>query len=229
MSSAVRQENRDSLYNCRVGMWRSLVAHLTGGQGVAGSNPVIPTNLNGPSLALKIGPFVFCAVFVTCFRTLTALEIEGSQHANARRVHRILDRRVCGAVGIGRQRRSAQHVATGTVAEVHAREWLLVVNQGMESRSRCARRRPTRAILLTSRLAFALPYGIGVSPSVAQSLTKCACSPRRAHTLTCQIMQRPCDVQTTPTAHGSTVNAFARPSNGNVAANSLHHGPSRAT
>src|ERR1051325_9374508 len=25
-------------------MWRSLVAHLTGGQGVAGSNPVIPTN-----------------------------------------------------------------------------------------------------------------------------------------------------------------------------------------
>ncbi|MDQ1482151.1 MAG: hypothetical protein QOF35_227, partial [Actinomycetota bacterium] len=27
----------------RSGMWRSLVAHLTGGQGVAGSNPVIPT------------------------------------------------------------------------------------------------------------------------------------------------------------------------------------------
>ena len=25
------------------GMWRSLVAHLTGGQGVAGSNPVIST------------------------------------------------------------------------------------------------------------------------------------------------------------------------------------------
>jgi hypothetical protein len=30
------------IYN---GMWRSLVAHLTGGQGVAGSNPVIPINL----------------------------------------------------------------------------------------------------------------------------------------------------------------------------------------
>jgi hypothetical protein len=30
-----------------VGMWRSLVAHLTGGQGVAGSNPVIPTNICG--------------------------------------------------------------------------------------------------------------------------------------------------------------------------------------
>ena len=26
-----------------VGLWRSLVAHLTGGQGVAGSNPVTPT------------------------------------------------------------------------------------------------------------------------------------------------------------------------------------------
>ena len=30
----------------RTGMWRSLVAHLTGGQGVAGSNPVIPTKSN---------------------------------------------------------------------------------------------------------------------------------------------------------------------------------------
>ena len=29
------------------GMWRSLVAHLTGGQGVAGSNPVIPTESPG--------------------------------------------------------------------------------------------------------------------------------------------------------------------------------------
>ncbi len=29
--------------NSSFGMWRSLVAHLTGGQGVAGSNPVIPT------------------------------------------------------------------------------------------------------------------------------------------------------------------------------------------
>ena len=26
------------------GTWRSLVAHLTGGQGVAGSNPVVPTS-----------------------------------------------------------------------------------------------------------------------------------------------------------------------------------------
>ena len=31
-----------ALWGCH-GMWRSLVAHLTGGQGVAGSNPVIPT------------------------------------------------------------------------------------------------------------------------------------------------------------------------------------------
>ena len=28
----------------QIGTWRSLVAHLTGGQGVAGSNPVVPTN-----------------------------------------------------------------------------------------------------------------------------------------------------------------------------------------
>ena len=35
-------------------MWRSLVAHLTGGQGVAGSNPVIPTNnLKGKCSACK--------------------------------------------------------------------------------------------------------------------------------------------------------------------------------
>ena len=31
------------------GTWRSLVAHLTGGQGVAGSNPVNPTRDAGPS------------------------------------------------------------------------------------------------------------------------------------------------------------------------------------
>lgn len=27
----------------RIGMWRSLVAHLSGGQGAEGSNPFIPT------------------------------------------------------------------------------------------------------------------------------------------------------------------------------------------
>src|SRR5699024_5132194 len=32
-----------SAQKLNIGMWRSLVAHLTGGQGVAGSNPVIPT------------------------------------------------------------------------------------------------------------------------------------------------------------------------------------------
>ena len=31
-----------------VGAWRSLVAHLPGGQGVAGSNPVAPTILSLP-------------------------------------------------------------------------------------------------------------------------------------------------------------------------------------
>ena len=35
-------------------MWRSLVAHLTGGQGVAGSNPVIPTNFLKESKGLTL-------------------------------------------------------------------------------------------------------------------------------------------------------------------------------
>ena len=36
-----------------LGMWRSLVAHLTGGQGVAGSNPVIPTNIGATGSPLR--------------------------------------------------------------------------------------------------------------------------------------------------------------------------------
>ena len=47
----VRESSEGSTRILFVGMWRSLVAHLTGGQGVAGSNPVIPTtilNKNGP-------------------------------------------------------------------------------------------------------------------------------------------------------------------------------------
>src|SRR6478609_377062 len=40
------------------GMWRSLVAHLTGGQGVAGSNPVIPTHRPSPVFAGE-GLFAF--------------------------------------------------------------------------------------------------------------------------------------------------------------------------
>ena len=36
-----------------IGLWRSLVAHLTGGQGVAGSNPVVPTGWRRPVEQLK--------------------------------------------------------------------------------------------------------------------------------------------------------------------------------
>ena len=39
------------------GTWRSLVAHLTGGQGVAGSNPVVPTAGTGGSLRRGSRPF----------------------------------------------------------------------------------------------------------------------------------------------------------------------------
>jgi hypothetical protein len=41
------------------GTWRSLVAHLTGGQGVAGSNPVVPTVIRpgqGPDYFVERGP-----------------------------------------------------------------------------------------------------------------------------------------------------------------------------
>ena len=42
-----RGQNEDrasgSIADAVHGLWRSLVAHLTGGQGVAGSNPVSPT------------------------------------------------------------------------------------------------------------------------------------------------------------------------------------------
>ena len=34
------------------GLWRSLVAHLTGGQVVAGSNPVSPTQVRGSFAAI---------------------------------------------------------------------------------------------------------------------------------------------------------------------------------
>ena len=41
------------------GMWRSLVAHLTGGQGVAGSNPVIPTIFPRKKANLMVGLLFF--------------------------------------------------------------------------------------------------------------------------------------------------------------------------
>ena len=51
---------------------------------------------------------------------------------------------------------ASTHIDTGTVAEVHAGEWMLVANQGgAGSRSLSARRRPTRAILLPLRPAVA--------------------------------------------------------------------------
>ena len=37
---------RANSLNYLFGVWRSLVAHLHGVQGVAGSNPVTPTNIN---------------------------------------------------------------------------------------------------------------------------------------------------------------------------------------
>ena len=41
------------------GLWRSLVAHLTGGQGVAGSNPVSPTHRSGGNTTSHRGDVSF--------------------------------------------------------------------------------------------------------------------------------------------------------------------------
>jgi hypothetical protein len=46
------------------GLWRSLVAHLTGGQGVAGSNPVSPTDMPRKDLVGPAGAFVVCGAIV---------------------------------------------------------------------------------------------------------------------------------------------------------------------
>jgi hypothetical protein len=53
-------------------MWRSLVAHLTGGQGVAGSNPVIPTNIHrGKRPGCESGRFFFGSPWVPTWVRLT--------------------------------------------------------------------------------------------------------------------------------------------------------------
>ena len=38
-------------------MWRSLVAHFAGGEGVAGSNPVIPT-IKKPANSIELAGFL---------------------------------------------------------------------------------------------------------------------------------------------------------------------------
>ncbi len=41
-----------------IGTWRSLVAHLTGGQGVVGSNPAVPTQFKGHIQLMDV-PFAY--------------------------------------------------------------------------------------------------------------------------------------------------------------------------
>ena len=57
-STPLQRCSRGGLVN-EYGMWRSLVAHLTGGQGVAGSNPVIPTIFPRKKGQSDDWPFVF--------------------------------------------------------------------------------------------------------------------------------------------------------------------------
>jgi hypothetical protein len=42
--------------NIKIGTWRSLVARFAGGEEVAGSNPVVPTNLKN-GIILVMVPF----------------------------------------------------------------------------------------------------------------------------------------------------------------------------
>jgi hypothetical protein len=58
------------------GLWRSLVAHLTGGQGVAGSNPVSPTIQQetrlASSLVLSNGHVTYAAAAASLARSRLA-------------------------------------------------------------------------------------------------------------------------------------------------------------
>ncbi len=51
MQPVARQGARPSL---RDGLWRSLVAHLTGGEGVVSSNLASPTNTKAPARAAAL-------------------------------------------------------------------------------------------------------------------------------------------------------------------------------
>ena len=55
--ASISDIGKNTLIFARFGMWRSLVAHLTGGQGVAGSNPVIPTNYKNTCGSIKWSTF----------------------------------------------------------------------------------------------------------------------------------------------------------------------------
>ena len=51
-----------------VGAWRSLVAHLSGGQGVASSNLAVPTNKNNVNICTKITKYLHhCSAVSTVF------------------------------------------------------------------------------------------------------------------------------------------------------------------
>ncbi len=47
------------------GLWRSLVAHLTGGQGAAGSNPVSPTEVSAGQKAVSASGRGRLSLFIT--------------------------------------------------------------------------------------------------------------------------------------------------------------------
>src|SRR5665647_2940898 len=66
-------------------MWRSLVAHLTGGQGVAGSNPVIPTVFSQVRGSLRFGGAAFLVSWVPKWVPKYALDEHGRRYATGGR------------------------------------------------------------------------------------------------------------------------------------------------
>src|SRR5665648_1300620 len=66
-------------------MWRSLVAHLTGGQGVAGSNPVIPTAFSQVRGSLRFGAAAFLVSWVPKWVPKYALDEHGRRYATGGR------------------------------------------------------------------------------------------------------------------------------------------------
>lgn len=50
-----------NIIRASVGVWRSLVAHFAGGEGVVGSNPITPTNYEVPNKTSCVQPYPLAA------------------------------------------------------------------------------------------------------------------------------------------------------------------------
>lgn len=72
-------------------MWRSLVAHLTGGQGVVGSNPAIPTEMSQVRGPHRFGGVGLLAPGRPIGRPRCALDEHGRQRAMQQQMGEIVE------------------------------------------------------------------------------------------------------------------------------------------